>query len=375
MNRFIVGLFLGLTLACPCRSQNPDAGHSAARRQELLARAKEIHRRILSLDTHTDTPLQFTDTYNIGSRAKTQVCLPKMEEGCLDGQYLACWVRQDVCDSLHTQEAVRRVNRLLAAIHRQVAMNADRCGIARTADDLARLKAEGKKAFFIGIENAYGVGRDLAQVERVQRQGVTYITLCHSSNNDVCDSSSDKAGPRWGGLSPFGKQLVAEMNRLGVLIDVSHASESTFWDVLRCSSQPVVATHSSSKALYRHNRNLSDEQLRALAQQGGVAQACPLGGFLRRDARNATLADFMKHLLHMIEVAGIDHVGIGTDFDGGGGVKGCNGDDELIHITVALLEAGFSEEEIAKIWGGNFLRVLRQVQGNVPFLIKKQQYE
>lgn len=360
-----------MMLACPCRSQNPDAGRLASGFQEMLVRAKEIHRRILSLDTHTDTPLHFTDSYNISSRAKTQVCIPKMEEGCLDGQYLACWVRQNVCDSLHTQEAVNRVNHLLAAIHRQVAMNADRCGIARTADDLARLKAEGKKAFFIGIENAYGVGRDLAQVERVQRQGVTYITLCHSSNNDVCDSSSDKTGPRWGGLSPFGRKLVAEMNRRGVLIDVSHASESTFWDVLQCSSQPVVATHSSSKSLYRHNRNLSDEQLRALAQKGGVAQACPLGGFLRRDARNATLADFMKHLLHMIEVAGIDHVGIGTDFDGGGGVKGCNGDDELIHITVALLEAGFSEEEIAKIWGGNFLRVLRQVQENVPFLIEK----
>lgn len=334
----------------------------------IYRQAKEIHNRILSIDSHTDTPLDFTSTYNIGTREKTQVCIPKMNEGKLDGQYLACWVKQGPCDEANSRKAVNRIHELIQSIRHQVETNPDRCAIARTANDLSILKAEGKKAFYIGIENGYGIGKDIKNIARFKDMGVTYITLCHTRNNDICDSSSDSTA-RWGGLSPFGKKTVKEMNRQGVIIDLSHAAESTFWDVLKYSKAPVIASHSSSSAIYKHDRNLTDEQLRALAAKGGVAQACLVDEFLSPNAASANLTDFMNHLLHMIEVAGIDHVGIGSDFDGGGGIKGCNGDNDFINITVRLLEHGFTETDIAKIWGGNFLRVMKQVQRQIisPF--------
>lgn len=335
--------------------------HFLTEKADTYRRAKEIQHRILSIDTHTDTPLDFDDTYNIGTRAKSQVCIPKMEEGGLDGQYLACWVRQGPCDEEGSRKAIARVDELIKGIYHQVEMNRDRCAIARTPDDLPRLKAEGRKAFYIGIENGYGIGKDLKNIARFHDLGVTYITLCHTRNNDICDSSSDSTA-RWNGLSPYGRKVVKEMNQLGIMVDLSHAAESTFWDVLKYSKKPIIASHSSASAIYKHDRNLTDEQLRALAAHGGVAQACLVDEFLNPDAKKANLTDFMNHLLHMIEVAGIDHVGIGSDFDGGGGVKGCNGDNDFINITVRLLEHGFTETDIAKIWGGNFLRVMRQVQ-------------
>lgn len=335
--------------------------HFLVQKANIYHQAKEIHKRILSIDTHTDTPLNFDANYNIGTRAKSQVCLPKMEEGKLDGQYLACWVHQGPCDETNSQKAVDQVNELLHGIYHQVEMNNGKCAIARTPDDLSRLKSEGKKAFYIGIENGYGIGKDITNIARFHDLGVTYITLCHSRNNDICDSSSDST-VLWKGISPFGKKVIKEMNRLGIIIDISHAAESTFWDVLKYSNKPIIASHSSANAVYKHDRNLTDEQLRALAAHGGVAQACLVDEFLNPIAKNASLSDFMDHLLHMIEVAGIDHVGIGSDFDGGGGVKGCNGDNDLINITVRLLEHGFTETDIAKIWGGNFLRIMKQVQ-------------
>ncbi len=324
-------------------------------------RAKAIHRNNLTVDTHTDTPLFFKDGYNIGNREKSQVCIPKMEEGMLDAQYLACWVKQGVCDEAHTEKAVQKVNSMIEGIYAQVAMNSDKVEVARTPEDLIRIKAEGKKAFLIGIENAYGVGNSLSDIKRVQDLGVTYITLCHTGNNDYCDSSSEKVA-RWNGLSPLGKKAVAEMNRLGMIIDVSHASQKTFWDVIKYSKKPIIASHSSSREMYDHNRNLTDDQLRALAKNGGVVQVCMVKSFLKKNRKTSSLDDVIDHLCHMIEVAGIDHVGIGSDFDGGGGVIGCDGDNDFIRITVKLLERGYSEKDIAKIWGGNFLRVMAAVQ-------------
>ena len=324
-------------------------------------RAKDIHRNCLTIDSHTDTPLRFKGSYNIGNREKTQVCLPKMEEGMLDGQYLACWVRQGKCDTENTQKAVDRVNFLIQSVYDQVAKNSDKVEIACSPLDFQRINASGKKAFFLGIENAYGIGSSVKDIKRVKDLGVTYITLCHSRNNDYCDSSSDTIA-RWNGLSPLGKKAVKEMNAQGIMIDVSHASENTFWDVIKLSKKPIIASHSSSRAMFNHDRNLTDDQLRAIAKNGGVAQACIVNDFLRKDKKNACLDDFINHLCHMIEVAGIDHVGIGTDFDGGGGVKGCRGDNDLIRITVKLLERGYTEQDIAKIWGENLLRVMTEVQ-------------
>ena len=329
---------------------------------ETYRRAKEIHKKYLTIDTHTDTPLDFHGSYNLGNREWTQVCVPKMEEGGLDGQYLACWIAQGPRDEKGSAEAVQLIDSLIDGIYWQVDMNKDVCEIARTAEDLARIKASGKKAFYIGIENAYGIGKDLNNIKRFQERGVSYITLCHTKHNDLCDSSSDFT-PGWGGLSPFGKKAVKIMDKLGILIDLSHAHEDTFWDVAKVSKKPLFASHSSSRVLLDHDRNLTDEQLRAIARSNGVAQACIVDLFLNKNPKEACLTDFMNHLYHMIEVAGIDHVGIGSDLDGGGGVKGCNGDNDFINITVRLLEKDFSEEDIAKIWGGNFLRVMKEVQG------------
>lgn len=200
--------------------------------------------------------------------------------------------------------------------------------------------------------------------------GVNYITLCHSYDNDICHSSTHTEDATQG-LTQFGREVVKEMNRLGIMIDISHASEGTFWDVIKYSAQPIIASHSSSKALCDHDRNLTDEQLRALAKNGGVAQLCLLDAYINKKPKAASICDAVKHLDHMIKVAGIDHVGIGTDFDGGGGLQGCNGDNDLINLTIKMIEKGYTEEDLRKIWGGNLLRVMKQVQ-EAPLLSSKK---
>lgn len=328
----------------------------------VFHQAKEMHKRFASVDTHTDTPFWFKRPgFNIADREKNRVNLPKMEEGKLDGVFLAAFIGQGKRDDASLQQAVEKVNGLIEGIHQQAEKNKDLCGIAITADDLYRLKREGKKAFFIGIENGYGIGKDLSNIARFKKMGVNYITLCHSYDNDICDSSS-KTKNEWNGLSPFGREVVAEMNRQGVMIDLSHASEKSFWDVIELSKAPIICSHSSAMAVCKHDRNLTDEQLKALAKNGGVAQVCLLDRYINSDYKNACLMDAIEHIDHMVKVAGIDHVGIGSDFDGGGGIIGCEADNDFIQITVKLIERGYSEEDIAKIWGGNLLRVMTEVQ-------------
>jgi microsomal dipeptidase-like Zn-dependent dipeptidase/gamma-glutamyl-gamma-aminobutyrate hydrolase PuuD len=324
--------------------------------------AKEIHGRILSVDTHTDTPFWFKRPgFNLAERERNRVNLPKMEEGKLDGVFLAAFIGQGKRDDESLQTAVARVNELIEDIHRQVEQNADLCGLAITPADFARLKKEGKKTVFIGIENGYGIGKDLSNLERFKKKGATYLTLCHSYDNDICDTSTNTK-KEWDGLSPFGEEVVHEMNRLGLMIDLSHASESTFRDVMALTTFPVICSHSSARALCDHDRNLTDDQLRTLAQNGGVAQVCLLDAYIHSDRRSASIVHAVEHIDHIAKVAGINHVGIGSDFDGGGGIIGCEAHNDLLQITVKLLEKGYSEEDIAKIWGGNFLRVMAAVQ-------------
>ena len=217
-----------------------------------------------------------------------------------------------------------------------------------------------KKAVFIGIENGYALGKNLQNISMFKEMGVSYITLCHNGDNDICDSARGKG--EWGGLSPFGREVVREMNRTGVMIDVSHAAESTFYDVLQTSETPIIASHSSARALCDHPRNLTDDQLKALAAQGGVAQICLYKGFINPEAEKASLSDAVRHIQHIVEIAGIDHVGIGSDFDGDGELRGCAATNELINITVRLLEAGYTEADLRKLWGGNLLRVMTEAQ-------------
>jgi microsomal dipeptidase-like Zn-dependent dipeptidase len=210
-----------------------------------------------------------------------------------------------------------------------------------------------------GVENGYAIGLDLTQVEAFRRRGVVYMTLCHNGNNDICGSA--RGNEEQLGVSEFGAQVIHEMNRVGMMVDLSHAGERSFYDALEISRTPIVCSHSSSRALCDHPRNLTDDQMRTLARRGGVAQVTLYSGFLRREGE-ASILDAMAHLRHMVEVMGVDHVGIGTDFDGDGGIVGCANASELIQLTRRMLRMQFTEEDIRLLWGGNFLRVMAEVQ-------------
>ena len=332
-----------------------------------FAQARRLHHRILTLDSHCDTPMFFGQNIRFHTRdPKILVDLHKMTEGHLDATIMVAYLKQQERTDEALLAVTAKTDRVLNEIEEMVRNNCSYIDIAYTPDDLVRLKRDGKKAVMLGIENGYAVGKDLSNVERFRRRGVVYMTLCHNGDNDLCDSA--KGNAEHGGLSDFGRQVVSEMNRVGMMVDLSHASEKSFYDALACSATPIVCSHSSCRALCDHPRNLTDEQMKALAHRGGVMQITFYSGFLRSD-RPATVMDAIEHIHHAVNVMGIDHVGIGTDFDGDGGVCGCASASELINVTRRLLAERYTEEEIRKIWGGNFLRVMREVQqkGAVKF--------
>jgi len=326
----------------------------------IFRQAKELHQRIVTLDSHTDTPMIFPGHFNIGEKQGGKVNLPFMEEGRIDAAFMVAYIPQGERDEASLAKATAYAEERLKEVIRQEQLNPMRMGIARTPYDLLRLKQAGKKAIFLGIENGYALGKDVNNVRKFRDMGVSYITLCHNGDNDLCDSARGKG--EWKGLSPLGKQMVAEMNRLGVMVDISHAAESTFYDVLVCSRYPIIASHSSARALCNHPRNLTDDQLKAIAGQGGVVQLCLYKGFINEEAEKASVSDAIRHINHMVDLIGVEHVGIGSDFDGDGELIGCRASNELINITMHLLKEGYSETDISRIWGGNFLRVMRQVQ-------------
>ena len=322
--------------------------------------AKQMHRRILTLDTHCDTPMFFGQDINFATRdAKIKVDLHKMTEGRQDATIMVAYLAQKERTDEALLAATAKADQLLNEIERMVAMNCTAVDIAYTPADLYRLKREGKKAIMLGIENGYAIGKDLTNVERFRNRGVVYMTLCHNGNNDICGSA--RYNDEHIGVTPFGEQVIREMNRTGMMVDLSHAGEQTFYDTLDISSKPVVCSHSSSRALCDHPRNLTDEQLKAIARKGGVVQVCLYSDFLRTDAP-ATICDAIEHLHHMVNIMGIEHVGIGTDFDGDGGIIGCNDSSELINLTRRMLYERYSENDLRLIWGGNFLRVMEEVQ-------------
>ena len=326
----------------------------------LYRRAKELHRSIVSIDSHCDTPMLFADGYRLDERSgRALVDLHKMSAGALDASVMVAYLKQEGRDAESLAVATRKADGILQAIADKVSCCNRFVALADTPDEVVALKKEGKRVIMRGIENGYAIGRDVANVERYRRMGVVYMTLCHNGDNDICDSA--RGNGEHGGLSLFGRTVVSEMNRVGMMVDLSHAAESTFYDVLGLSCVPVVCSHSSCRALCNHPRNLTDEQLRAIASKGGVVQVTMYSGFLVEKGE-ATLDDFMQHLLHAVEVAGIDHVGIGTDFDGDGCVVGCADASQLRNVTRELLRRGFSCDDIRKIWGGNWLRVMREVQ-------------
>lgn len=328
-----------------------------------FAAARRIHRRVLTLDSHCDTPMFFGKGVELTRRdPQLRVDFPKMREGMLDATIMVAYLPQGARDEASLKAATAEAERLLSEVERRVEA-APGVALARTPAELYAHKERGLLSVMRGIENGYALGRDLRNVEKFARRGIVYVTLCHNGDNDICDSARRSTGEH-GGLSDFGREVVKELNRCGVMVDLSHAAETSFYDALEASRMPIVCSHASSRALCNHPRNLTDDQLRALAKVGGVAQVTLYHGFLRleEDGVPATVDDAVRHLMHMIDVAGIDHVGIGTDFDGDGGVPGCDCASELPNFTLRLLAEGLTEEDLQKVWGGNFLRVMAQCQ-------------
>ena len=331
--------------------------------------AQRLHDRILSLDTHCDTPMFFPQDVDFGRRdEKILVDLPKMTEGRLDATIMVCYLPQPKQGETFQQNVSFDVSGpkayadlIFDKIGQIVEKNADAVALARTPDELWQNKRAGKKSIMLGIENGLALEGDLQNIRHFHERGIVYITLCHNGDNDICDSA--RGSQTHNGVSAFGEKVIREMNRLGIMVDLRHAHEKSFYDALDISETPIVCSHSSARALCDHPRNLTDDQMRALARKGGVCQITLYHGFLLKEGE-ATILDAMRHLDHAIQVMGIDHVGLGTDFDGDGGIRGLADASELTLFTRQLLARRYSDQDIQKIWGGNFLRVMQSVQRN-----------
>jgi membrane dipeptidase len=374
--------------------------------EQLVRKANKIHASYLTVDTHCDTPLDFyRQEFDLGVKHEEGcVDFPRMKEGGLDAEFFAVFIGQGPRNDSTFETVHTKTLEIFDAIHKNIDKNSGMAEIALKSDDAYRLKKEGKIAAFIGLENGYAVGKDLTRINEYYGLGARYITLSHTRNNDICDSSTDPKGPENNGLSDFGKEVVKEMNRLGMMVDVSHISDKAFYDVLKVTGTPIIATHSSCRALCENARNIDDKMLLALKENGGVIQICILSDYLKAPENNpemearlkelqtkygdynllgedqkkimraeyreiqkkykklATVKDAVDHIDHVVQVIGIDYVGIGTDFDGGGGIDGCRSVADMKNITIELLRRGYSKKDIGKIWGGNAMRVLRQVE-------------
>ncbi|MFA5908557.1 MAG: dipeptidase [Vicinamibacterales bacterium] len=426
MNRlasFAAALFLFVTLADPRPSAQ--AGADAA----LIAKARAIHERVITLDTHDDIdPDNFTRQKNYTQRLETQVNLPKMMEGGLDASFFIVYVGQGPLTPEGYDGAYKQAVAKFDAVHhltREIA--ADQIELALTAADVPRIAKSGKKVALIGIENAYSLGTDIKRVKEFHDRGGRYLSLAHNGHSQFADSNTGERDGKWlhNGLSELGKQAIAEMNKWGVMVDLSHPSKAANMQAMALSKAPVIASHSAARALADHSRNMDDEQLMALKKNGGVIQTVafasyvkinkpdsperaaaiaalrkefglgmpgggPAGGTggggrgglnamspeqrAKYDARmaeidkktpgdpRATVADFVNHIDYLVKKIGLEHVGISSDFDGGGGVTGWNGADETFNVTLELVRRGYTEEQIGKIWSGNLLRVMADVE-------------
>lgn len=374
--------------------------------EQLINRADRIHESILTVDTHCDTPMNFLEgDFDLGIRHEEGcVDFPRMKEGGLHAEFFAVFISQGPRNDSAYNIAHQTSLRIFDALHKNISKNSGVAELAVSTDDCYRIRKGRKIAAFIGLENGYPVGKDISRIKQYYDLGARYITLAHSRNNDICDSSTDPAGPENNGLSEFGIKVVKEMNQLGVMIDISHISDKSFYDVLRETNSPVIASHSSCRALCESPRNLTDDMLIALKENGGVIQICILSNYIKTPEPNperdeemaavkqkygdynslsdslkkvyradynyvkkkyeklATVKDVVDHIDHVVQVIGIDYVGIGTDFDGGGGVEGCRTVAELKNITIEMLRRGYSKSDISKIWGGNIMRVMHKVE-------------
>ncbi|MCK4748957.1 MAG: dipeptidase [Bacteroidales bacterium] len=376
---------------------------------KIEKKAARIHAAALTVDSHTDTPLRITRPgFDFGERndpreTRSKIDLPRMKEGGMDGIYFAVFVGQGPRTPEGNEKAKQEALEITESVYTTVEQFPDDLEVATTAADLKRIAGKGKHAIYIGMENGYPIGNDIDLLDLYYDKGIRYITLVHSHNNDICDSSTDTI--EHGGLSAFGEEVVARMNDLGIMIDVSHASDDSFYDLIELSRAPIIASHSCARALCDNPRNLSDEMLMKLREKDGVIQMCILSAYVKtpdpypeRDSARqavymkhgnyyeldeagkeaflvdwfaldrdfprqmATVKDAVDHIDHIVDLIGIDYVGIGTDFDGGGGLADCFDVSEMGNITLELVRRGYTAREIKKIWGGNLTRVLKAVE-------------
>jgi membrane dipeptidase len=420
-HKSILYLSLILIVTTSCKSE-------LSQEEQLIAKAKEIHKRVITLDTHCDINVKnFTDSLNYTQELDTQITLPKMKEGGLDVAWFIVYTGQDSLTETGYRDAYENAISKFDAIHRLVDDIAPNdIELALTSDDVRRIDAKGKKVAMIGIENGYPIGLEISNVEKFHKLGARYMSLSHNGHSQLCDSNTGERDSIWlhNGLSDLGKQVVSEMNRVGMMIDVSHPSKKSMKQMIELSKAPIIASHSSARALCNHSRNLDDEQLGWLKENGGVVQTVAFTSYLNteksekrvgveveiakeildsmgvkwadREARKfmtsdekedyyghlaamvpirkeklATLkdlppavdvSDFVNHIDYLVEKIGIDHVGISSDFDGGGGIEGWSDASETFNVTLELVKRGYTEAQIGQLWSGNLLRVLDEVE-------------
>lgn len=402
---------LFVLLISGCKEKPSPAASAPETEEELIARALDIHKKVLTVDTHADTPLRMIEPgFDMAERhdpneTGSKVDYPRMKEGDLDAIFFAAFVAQDIRDDDGNTRAKALCLQMIDSVIASTERNSEDVGLALNPEDAYALEKEGKRAIYVGIENGYPIGSDLSNVEEYFNKGVRYITLVHSSNNDLADSATDPNGTEHGGISEFGSKVVGEMNRLGIMVDISHGNDSVFYDAIKISKAPIIASHSNAREVTEHKRNMTDEMLKLMAENGGVVQLTMLADYLReappnvaRDSAMAALRANMKpvsemtkeeraatresfqalnekypnppatvthvvdHIDHIVKTAGINHVGIGCDFDGGGGIEGIFDASEVMNITIELVKRGYTKEQVEKIWGGNLIRVFKEVQ-------------
>ena len=372
-------------------------------------KAARIHAAALTVDSHTDTALDLNrEGYDFGIRndpvkTRTKIDLPRIKEGKMDGIWFATFVGQGERTPEGNEEAKQEAYEIIRDIYSTVERFPDDLEIATASGDLQRIAKKGKHAIYLGLENGYPLGNDLSLIDTFYNMGIRYITLVHTDNNDICDSSTDSV--EHGGLTPFGREVVERMNDLGILVDVSHASDESFYQVVDASRAPVIASHSCSRAMCDNPRNMTDDMLLRLKENGGVIQMCIFSDYVKTPAPNperdsarqavrdkygeykdldregkevfyqemsalnrdfpselATVSEAVDHIDHIADLIGIDYVGIGTDFDGGGGLEDCFDVSQMGNITLELVRRGYTAREIKKIWGGNLTRVFREAE-------------
>ena len=321
---------------------------------KLFRQACALHHDMITLDSHCDTPMFFPQGIDFGKRDdRILVDLHKMEDGHHDATIMVAYLPQP------TENPTAYADDIFDKIEEIVKQHKDHLALVKSPAELYFYKAQDKKSVLLGIENGIALDGKLDNLKHFADRGIVYMTLCHNGDNDICDSA--KGSQTHNGVSKFGKKVIKMMNKLGIVVDLSHASEKSFYDALEISKKPIVCSHSCCRALCDHPRNLTDDQMRALVKKDGVLQITCYPGFLRSDGK-ATVEDVLAHLEHAIEVMDIDHVGIGTDFDGDGGVPGFADASDVINLTRLLIKRGYSSLDIQKIWGVNFQRVILDSQ-------------